>query len=78
MKGPRIPRATVNRLPLYLQCLESLPEDKPTVSSMELAERIKENAAKVRKDLSFLGTYGVRGSATTSNTSSFRSGGNWD
>lgn len=61
MKWSRIPRATVNRLPLYLQCLESLPEDKPTVSSMELAERIKENAAKVRKDLSFLGTYGVRG-----------------
>jgi redox-sensing transcriptional repressor len=31
------------------------------VSSQELAELIKENAAKVRKDLSFLGTYGVRG-----------------
>ncbi len=51
----------MNRLPLYLQCLESLPEDKVTVSSMELAERIKENSAKVRKDLSFLGSYGVRG-----------------
>lgn len=57
----RIPRATVNRLPLYLRALESLPVDQTTVSSRELADLIKENSAKVRKDLSFLGTYGVRG-----------------
>ncbi len=61
VKMERIPRATVNRLPLYLRALESLPSDQGTVSSRELAELIKENSAKVRKDLSFLGTYGVRG-----------------
>lgn len=57
----RIPRATVNRLPLYLRALESLSAEQTTVSSKELADLIKENSAKVRKDLSFLGTYGVRG-----------------
>ena len=61
VKLTRIPRATVNRLPLYLRVLDILPEDQTTVSSKELAELIKENSAKVRKDLSFMGTYGVRG-----------------
>ena len=61
VKLTRIPRATVNRLPLYLRALDILPEDQTTVSSQELAELIKENSAKVRKDLSFMGTYGVRG-----------------
>lgn len=61
VKLTRIPRATVNRLPLFLRALESLPEERTTVSSKELAELIKENSAKVRKDLSFMGTYGVRG-----------------
>jgi redox-sensing transcriptional repressor len=61
VKLTRIPRATVNRLPLFLRALDALLEDQTTVSSKELAELIKENSAKVRKDLSFLGTYGVRG-----------------
>ncbi|MDR9451919.1 MAG: winged-helix domain-containing protein, partial [Acidimicrobiia bacterium] len=55
VKLTRIPRATVNRLPLFLRALESLPEERTTVSSKELAELIKENSAKVRKDLSFMG-----------------------
>lgn len=57
MKG--IPPATVNRLPLYLRCLAEC-EDQ-TVSSERLAELAKVNSAKVRKDLSFLGSYGTRG-----------------
>lgn len=61
VKTPRIPRATVNRLPLYLRALDILTDEQETVSSKELAELIKENSAKVRKDLSFLGSYGVRG-----------------
>lgn len=44
-----------------MRALDVLPEDQTTVSSKELAELIKENSAKVRKDLSFMGTYGVRG-----------------
>ncbi|MDH3261864.1 MAG: redox-sensing transcriptional repressor Rex [Acidimicrobiia bacterium] len=61
VKMARIPRATVNRLPLYLRVLERYPVEETTVSSQELADLIKENSAKVRKDLSFLGSYGVRG-----------------
>ena len=51
----------MNRLPLYLRALDVIPDEQTTASSKELAELIKENSAKVRKDLSFLGTYGVRG-----------------
>ncbi|MBW3536649.1 MAG: redox-sensing transcriptional repressor Rex [Actinobacteria bacterium] len=57
-----IPEATVNRLPLYLRALVEAAEGKhPTISSERLAERAGVNAAKVRKDLSFLGSYGTRG-----------------
>jgi len=57
-----IPKATVARLPLYLHALENLQaEGTRTVSSETLAQRVNVNAAKVRKDLSFLGAHGVRG-----------------
>jgi len=52
----------VARLPLYLRCLADLIEDDvSTVSSVRLAELAGVNAAKVRKDLSYLGSYGTRG-----------------
>jgi redox-sensing transcriptional repressor len=58
----RIPEATVARLPVYLRSLVELAEDKtPTISSERLAEMAGVNAAKVRKDLSYLGSYGTRG-----------------
>lgn len=58
----RIPEASVARLPLYLRCLSSLIESEvTTVSSVRLAEMAGVNAAKVRKDLSYLGSYGTRG-----------------
>ena len=57
-----IPEATVARLPLYLRSLVELAmEGTKTVSSDVLAELAGVNAAKVRKDLSHLGTYGTRG-----------------
>ncbi len=57
-----IPEATVARLPLYLRGLdELLVNGAGTVSSDELADVAGVNAAKVRKDLSHLGTYGTRG-----------------
>ncbi|MFH2073431.1 MAG: redox-sensing transcriptional repressor Rex [Actinomycetota bacterium] len=59
MKKP-VPRATVQRLPLYLQLLDERA-DQPRTSSEELAVLAGVNAAKVRKDLSFLGSYGTRG-----------------
>jgi redox-sensing transcriptional repressor len=58
----RIPEATVARLPVYLRGLYELAADRvANVSSERLAELAGVNAAKVRKDLSYLGSYGTRG-----------------
>lgn len=58
----RVPDATIERLPVYLRVLMSLRDDGiAQVSSEQIADRAGVNAAKVRKDLSFLGTYGTRG-----------------
>lgn len=58
----RIPEAAVSRLPMYLRILTDLAADGGTqVSSDQLADLAKINAAKVRKDLSYLGSYGTRG-----------------
>jgi redox-sensing transcriptional repressor len=58
----RIPEATVARLPVYHRSLLEVAEAKtPTISSERLAELAGVNAAKVRKDLSYLGSYGTRG-----------------
>ncbi len=56
-----IPAATVARLPVYLRCLNDLPSEKTTISSDELADLARVNSAKLRKDLSYLGSYGTRG-----------------
>lgn len=59
---PQVPAATVARLPLYLRCLEELATDGvETISSSRLATLAGVNAAKLRKDLSHLGSYGTRG-----------------
>ena len=61
-EGLQVPAASVARLPLYLRCLEQLRADGvATVSSSRLAELAGVNAAKLRKDLSHLGSYGTRG-----------------
>lgn len=58
----RIPDAAVARLPVYLQILDSLKADAvEQLSSDQLAAMAGVNAAKVRKDLSYLGSYGTRG-----------------
>ena len=59
----RIPEATVLRLPIYQRILaEMVRGGARTVSSEQLAELARVNAAKVRKDLSLLGSFGTRGS----------------
>jgi redox-sensing transcriptional repressor len=61
-RRPAIPEATIARLPVYLRALHALAEDGfTTVSSEELAEAAGVNSAKLRKDLSHLGSYGTRG-----------------
>jgi redox-sensing transcriptional repressor len=58
----RIPEATVARLPVYVRILLEVAEARTTtISSERLAELAGVNAAKVRKDLSYLGSYGTRG-----------------
>ena len=60
--GRRIPEATVARLPVYLRCLVEVADTKTvTISSERLAEMAGVNAAKVSKDLSYIGSYGTRG-----------------
>jgi redox-sensing transcriptional repressor len=63
MRNRPIPEATVARLPIYLRSLLELAEGRGemTVSSEDLARMAGVNAAKVRKDLSYLGSYGTRG-----------------
>jgi redox-sensing transcriptional repressor len=59
---PDLPAATVARLPEYLRALHSLAEQgNDTVSSEALAVVAGVNSAKLRKDLSHLGSYGTRG-----------------
>jgi redox-sensing transcriptional repressor len=57
-----IPDATVARLPVYHRVLAHLVErGVATVSSEELAAASGVSSAKLRKDLSHLGSYGTRG-----------------
>lgn len=57
-----IPEATVARLPVYHRCLLQMQaDDRLKASSEQLAELAGVNAAKVRKDLSYFGSYGTRG-----------------
>ncbi|MCU7730164.1 redox-sensing transcriptional repressor Rex [Actinoplanes sp. KI2] len=59
---PDLPEATIARLPEYLRALHSLGEGgADTISSEGLAAAAGVNSAKLRKDLSHLGSYGTRG-----------------
>ncbi len=57
-----IPAATIARLPVYLRALNQLAAGHTgTVSSGDLAEAAGVSSAQLRKDLSYLGSYGTRG-----------------
>src|SRR4051794_10112329 len=60
--GKGIPSATVARLPVYLRELASVAaRGVDTISSGALAEAAGVSSAQLRKDLSYLGSYGTRG-----------------
>jgi redox-sensing transcriptional repressor len=62
VSSSRIPEATVARLPVYLRALNAMIEaGTASCSSLELATATGVNSAKLRKDLSHLGSYGTRG-----------------
>src|SRR4051812_3426258 len=59
---PRLSRASVGRLSLYLRCLESfLREGAAKVSSSQLGQALGVTDAQVRKDLAYLGSLGQPG-----------------
>ncbi|MFW6190742.1 MAG: redox-sensing transcriptional repressor Rex [Candidatus Bipolaricaulota bacterium] len=62
MKERKIPKETIDRLPLYLRCLEKLIEaGEENISSENFSNRLNLNSAQVRKDLSYFGDFGTRG-----------------
>ncbi len=62
LKISEIPEPTIMRLTVYARCLNELVKQKvPVVSSEKLATEAGVNAAQVRKDLSYLGSFGRRG-----------------
>jgi redox-sensing transcriptional repressor len=57
-----IPEAAVARLAVYLRVLSNMREQgQSAISSEELSQAAGVNAAKLRKDLSYIGSYGTRG-----------------
>jgi redox-sensing transcriptional repressor len=57
-----IPEAAVARLAVYLRVLSGMADQGVNaVSSEELSQAAGVNAAKLRKDLSYIGSYGTRG-----------------
>ncbi|TDX51337.1 redox-sensing transcriptional repressor [Halanaerobium saccharolyticum] len=58
-----IPKATIERLPLYYRCLDKMDtfEDVEVVSSKDLGGRLDIPSTQVRKDLSYYGEFGRRG-----------------
>ena len=61
-KTGHIPRATIQRLAVYLEVLEKLHhEGVSVISSESLAKACAVNASQIRKDLAFFGEFGVRG-----------------
>ena len=61
-KNVNIPRATIQRLSVYLQVLEKLQLDGiEVISSEPLARACDVNASQIRKDLTYFGEFGVRG-----------------
>ncbi|MCL1889855.1 MAG: redox-sensing transcriptional repressor Rex [Desulfovibrionaceae bacterium] len=62
LRADKIPRASIQRLAVYLQMLERMLLDgAELVSSEMLAGDCEINAAQIRKDLTYFGEFGVRG-----------------
>ena len=62
MTEQKIPRATAKRLPIYYRYLKLLlDEGKTKISSVDLAEIVKIDAATIRRDFSCFGALGKRG-----------------
>jgi redox-sensing transcriptional repressor len=62
MRTDKVSEFTINRLSIYLRCLNVLAAaGVTTTSSQALAEQFQLNSAQIRKDLTYFGEFGVRG-----------------
>lgn len=62
IKSKHVPRATIQRLAVYVQALEDMArEGVQVISSIPLAAACGVNGSQVRKDLAYFGDFGVRG-----------------
>jgi len=62
MEKTSIPEVVIARLPVYIQKLNQLMrEGRENVSSQEMAEFLGVTSAQIRKDLSFFGGFGKKG-----------------
>lgn len=62
MERTRVPEGVIERLSSYLRCLNGLKkEGAKVVSSKQLSLCARVNAAQIRRDLSFFGSFGRRG-----------------
>jgi redox-sensing transcriptional repressor len=62
LKNDKIPKATIQRMAIYVQVLEELIARKQKVVSSEtLARECDVNPSQIRKDLAYFGEFGVRG-----------------
>lgn len=65
----RVPQGVIERLPHYLNVLLHLrSEGAQTVSSARLSELAEVNAAQIRRDLAYFGSFGKRGVGYDINT----------
>ena len=62
MKNEQVPEIVISRLPLYVQTLNQLlREGKSVVSSSELGDRLKITSSQIRRDFSYFGGFGKKG-----------------
>ena len=62
LRRREFPDATIARLPQYIRCLSQLENaGLQTVHSADLASHVGVSGAVVRRDLSYVGSYGTRG-----------------
>ena len=62
MTNRKVPKATLQRYPVYLKALRKLElEGKTKVMSKELAEYVSIEPTTIRRDFSFLGKLGKQG-----------------
>lgn len=58
MKKTEISRATIGRIPIYLECLKNLPSCVETISATNVAKALGLGEVQVRKDLAALCGFG--------------------